>query len=96
MSSDLTKRGAVLYDLLGKEQINKNVRSSQASRPLELATVENTLKNALQSLEGKLSTSKTRLEASRTEKGNLSAKLQRKTGELDRSRQRLQALQKVR
>lgn len=96
LSSELTKRGATLYDLLTKEQINKEVRSTQASRPLELASVERTLKNAISSLENKVASSKTYLETSRTEKNNLNAKLQRKAAELDRSKQRLQALQKVR
>lgn len=96
LSSELTKRGATLYDLLTKEQINKEVRSTQASRPLELASVERTLKSAISSLENKVASSKTYLETSRTEKNNLNAKLQRKSAELDRSKQRLQALQKVR
>lgn len=96
LSSELTKRGATLYDLLTKEQINKGVRSSQASRPLELAMVERTLKNAISSLENQVVSSKTYLEKSISEKNNLNAKLQRKSAELDRSKQRLQALQKVR
>lgn len=96
LSSDLTKRGALLYDLLAKEQVNKDVRSSQASRPLELSSVERTLKSALQSLEHRVAMTKTQLEQSKTERSNLNAKLQRKTAELERSRQRLQALQKVR
>lgn len=96
LSSELTKRGATLYDLLTKEQLNKEVRSTQASRPLELASVERTLKSAISSLENKVASSKTYLETSRTEKNNLNAKLQRKSAELDRSKQRLQALQKVR
>uniref|UniRef100_A0A336MVG7 CSON007902 protein n=1 Tax=Culicoides sonorensis TaxID=179676 RepID=A0A336MVG7_CULSO len=96
LSSELTKRGATLYDLLTKEQINKEIRSTQASRPLELASVERTLKNAITSLENKVASSKSYLETTRTEKNNLNAKLQRKSAELERSKQRLQALQKVR
>lgn len=85
-----------MYDLLAKEQINKEVRQSQAGRPLELSTVERTLKNALQSMENQIEATKARLEAGKAERNNLTLKLQRKSADLDRSRQRLQALQKVR
>lgn len=85
-----------MYDLLAKEQINKEVRQSQAGRPLELSIVERTLKNALQSMENQIEATKARLEAGKAERNNLTLKLQRKSADLDRSRQRLQALQKVR
>lgn len=96
LSSELTKRGATLFDLLGKEQINKDIRSTQASRPLELNSVERSLKSAISSLETKMTSTKSYLDTSKSEKSNLNAKLQRKSAELERSKQRLQALQKVR
>lgn len=96
MSSELTTRGATLYDLLAKEQVNKDLRSTQAGRPLDLSMVERNLKSAIDALEMKVQASKAYLETSKAEKTNLNAKLQRKSAELDRSKQRLQALQKVR
>lgn len=96
LSSEITNRGASLYDLLTKELANKETRSYQANRPMELSSIEKTLKNSISGLQNKLQTAKNYLEVSRSEKNNINSKLQRKTAELERSRQRLQALQKVR
>ncbi|XP_058447551.1 clusterin-associated protein 1 [Malaya genurostris] len=96
LSSELTNRGAALYDLLRKELVNRETRTIQSNRPLELATVEKVIKSAITSLESKLQASKSTLETLNAENGNLSSKIQRKASELERSKQRLQALQKVR
>ncbi|EAT35537.1 AAEL012303-PA [Aedes aegypti] len=96
LSSELTNRGAALYDLLKKELVNSETRMVQSTRPLELATVEKVIKSAITSLDSKLVASKASLESLKAENGNLTAKIQRKSSELERSKQRLQALQKVR
>lgn len=96
LSSELTNRGATLYDLLAKELVNKDTRTMQSSRPLEIANVEKVLKQAISSAESKLESAKSVLENSKVELQTLDSKLQRKSSELDRSKQRLQALQKVR
>jgi clusterin-associated protein 1 len=96
MSSELTVRGAELFDLLAKEHVNKNVRYQQSVRPLEISQVESTLKQSIDQLDTNLSEAKQKLEAVQSDKTNLVAKLQRKTNELERSVQRLQTLQKIR
>ncbi|XP_055590903.1 clusterin-associated protein 1 [Uranotaenia lowii] len=96
LSSELTNRGAALYDLLKKELVNRETRTLQSNRPLELVHVEKVIKTAIGSLDGKLTNSKTTLASLKAENSNLSSKIQRKASELERSKQRLQALQKVR
>lgn len=96
LSSELTVRGATLYDLLGKEVVNKEVRNQQASRPMELGTVERNIKTALTSLQSQMQTKRSQLEQSKLETANLNGRLQRKRQELERNQQRLSALQKVR
>ncbi|KAH8269835.1 hypothetical protein KR026_006168, partial [Drosophila bipectinata] len=96
LATDLTQRGAALYDLLSKELLNKEARTAQAQRPLELLTVERTLKNAIQSNQLKLQSSKAQLEATRVELNALGSKLQRRKAELERTRQRLEALHRIR
>ncbi|KAG4067283.1 hypothetical protein HA402_000274 [Bradysia odoriphaga] len=96
LASELTNKGALVYDLLAKEVINKETRNLQASRPLELSNVEKYLKNSIFSLNQKLGSSKSALETSKTEKNAVSSKLERKTADLERSKQRLDALQKIR
>ncbi|XP_059617767.1 clusterin-associated protein 1 [Phlebotomus argentipes] len=96
LSTELTNRGASLYDLLGKEPLNKETREHQANRPMELSSVEHALVSSFASMQGKVQSAKSYLEQSREEVTNLNSRLQRKQQELDRSRQRLLALQKVR
>ncbi|CAD7091181.1 unnamed protein product [Hermetia illucens] len=96
LSSELTNRGAALYDLLSKEMVNKETRSIQSSRIMEISAVEKALRNAISSAQLKLQSAKTQLETSRVEKQAASSKLQRKKAELERSKQRLDALQKIR
>lgn len=96
LSSDLTQRGAGLFDLLSKELINKSVRVAQVQRPIELVRVERTLKNAIQASHLKLQSSCAQLENARVELNALNSKLLRKRAELERTKQRLEALQKIR
>ncbi|KAM7347116.1 clusterin associated protein 1 [Cochliomyia hominivorax] len=96
LSSDLTQRGATLHDLLLKEMHNKEARLAQANRPMELASVERSLKNAVGSAQVKLQSSRAQLENARVELNALNSKLQRKKAELERTKQRLEALQKIR
>lgn len=96
LSSDLTQRGATLHDLLLKEMRNKEARLTQANRPMELASVERTLKNAVASSQVKLQGNRAQLENARVELNALNSKLQRKKAELERTKQRLEALQKIR
>lgn len=96
LSSELTNIGASLYEQLAKELANKKTRNLQASRPLELATVEKNLKGAIQAMTQKVQTSRHQLETSKVERNTLQAKVDRKQAELERVRHRLEALQKIR
>lgn len=58
--------------------------------------MEKYLKNSIFSLNQKLGSSKSTLETSKTEKNAVSSKLERKSADLERSKQRLDALQKIR
>lgn len=96
LSSELTVRGATLYDLLGKEVVNKEVRNQQAGRPMELMVVERNLKTAITTLQNQIQSKRSQLEQSKVETANFNGRLQRKRQELERNQQRLSALQKVR
>lgn len=96
LSSELTVRGATLYDLLGKEVVNKEVRNQQAGRPMELGVVERNLKTAITALQNQIQSKRSQLEQSKVETANFNGRLQRKRQELERNQQRLSALQKVR
>lgn len=63
---------------------------------MELDQVEKYLKNAIITINQKLQTSKKQLDTTKSEKTALAAKLDRKLAELERVKQRLEALQKIR
>lgn len=96
LSSELTNHGAILYDLLKKETTNKATRNSHASRTIELSTIERTLKSSISVLEGNVKAAKDKLEQIKSDKKNIENKVERKVSELERSRNRLEALKKVR
>lgn len=96
LSGQLTQSGATLYDQLGKEVQNRERRNGQATRPLELAAVERSLKTSVAQMTQRMETARQQLETARGERNALQTKVDRKAGELERMRQRLGALQKIR
>lgn len=96
MSSELTQIGATLYDLLGKENENCEKRNSQAGRQMESSNVERILHNVISSANAKLASDKAMLDAALMERQAVSAKIERKKADLERLKQRLDTLQKIR
>jgi clusterin-associated protein 1 len=87
--------GVNMYDLIAKETVNKNMRNQYSNLPLELSYVEKSLQQSIGTMKSQLSTCQTSIENVNAEKSNLNLKIQRKKTELDRSRKRFQALQKI-
>lgn len=96
LSSELTHLGATLYDLLGKENQNQEKRNVQAGRQMEQSNADKILNGVVTSANLKLSGDKGQLEAALVEKQAISAKVDRKKADLERLRQRLDTLQKIR
>ncbi|EDV47662.1 clusterin-associated protein 1 isoform X1 [Drosophila erecta] len=96
LATELTQRGTTICEMLSKELLHKESRMSQAQRPLELLSVERTLKNAIQASQVRLQSSRAQLEAAKVELQALGSKLQRRRAELERTRQRLEALHRIR
>ncbi|XP_017062836.1 clusterin-associated protein 1 [Drosophila eugracilis] len=96
LAADLSQQGTEIYELLSSELLHKETRMSHAQRPLELLSVERTLKNAIQASQVRLQSGKAQLEAAKVELNALGSKLQRRRAELERTRQRLEALHRIR
>lgn len=96
MSSELTQIGATLYDLLGKENENQEKRNSQAGRQMESSNVDRILQNVISSANEKLASDKALLDSTLLERQAISAKIERKKADIDRLKQRLDTLQKIR
>lgn len=92
----MTQIGATLYDLLGKENENQEKRNLQAGRQLESSNADKILHNVISSANAKLATDKAELDAALMERQAISAKIERKKADLERLKQRLDTLQKIR
>lgn len=96
LATELTHLGATLYDLLGKENENQEKRNVQAGRQMEQSNADKILSGVFTSANLKLSGDKGKLKEVFVEKHAISAKVDRKKADLERLRQRLDTLQKIR
>ncbi|XP_061849321.1 clusterin-associated protein 1 isoform X2 [Colius striatus] len=96
LASEITSKGATLYDLLGKEVDLREARIESIARPLEINEAEKTLKIAIGCVLEQVQKTKDMLNNVALDEANLEAKIQKRKLELERSQKRLQTLQSVR
>lgn len=81
---------------MGKENENQEKRNMQAGRQMESSNVDRILQTVITSANAKLSSDKAILDSALMERQAISAKIERKKTDLERLRQRLDTLQKIR
>ncbi|CAM9923916.1 unnamed protein product [Lampetra planeri] len=96
LASDITRKGAALYDLLGREVDLRDLRTSAIARPLEMAETEKTLRAAIKGVVDEVEKTKRMLENVASDEANLDSKIEKRRAELERSHKRLQTLHTVR
>ncbi|KAI8815595.1 Clusterin-associated protein-1-domain-containing protein [Fimicolochytrium jonesii] len=96
LATEITERGAKLYDSLGKEIELKDVRATVISRPFELKAMESTVTTSLTKLKEQISATAQALDNLAADEGSLVAKIEKKKVELERAQKRLASLQSVR
>ncbi|RLV89523.1 hypothetical protein DV515_00014845 [Chloebia gouldiae] len=96
LASEITSKGAVLYDLLGKEVELREARTESIGRPLEINEAEKVMKIAINSVLEEVQKTKDMLNNVALDEANLEAKIEKRKLELERSQKRLQTLQSVR
>ncbi|KFW75265.1 Clusterin-associated protein 1, partial [Manacus vitellinus] len=96
LASEITSKGAVLYDLLGKEMELREARTESIARPLEINEAEKVMKIAIDSVLEQVRKTKDMLNNVALDESNLEAKIEKRKLELERSQKRLQTLQSVR
>ncbi|XP_012432211.4 clusterin-associated protein 1 isoform X2 [Taeniopygia guttata] len=96
LASEITSKGAVLYDLLGKEVELREARTESLGRPLEINEAEKVMKIAINSVLEEVQKTKDMLNNVALDEANLEAKIEKRKLELERSQKRLQTLQSVR
>jgi clusterin-associated protein 1 len=96
LTSQITTKGAGLYDLLGKEVEMRELRNKRISRQLEMAEVEASVRQALETVKMEIANTKELMENVSASEANLDNKIEKKQAELERNQKRLQTLKKVR
>lgn len=81
---------------MGKENESQEKRNLQAGRQLESSNADKILHNLISAANVKLATDKAELEAAQKERQAILAKIERKKADLERLKQRLDTLQKIR
>ncbi|XP_031451149.1 clusterin-associated protein 1 isoform X1 [Phasianus colchicus] len=96
LASEITSKGASLYDLLGKEVELREARTESIARPLEINEAEKMMKVAIDCVLEEVQKTKDMLSNVALDEANLEAKIEKRKLELERSQKRLQTLQSVR
>ncbi|NXX39505.1 CLUA1 protein, partial [Tricholaema leucomelas] len=96
LASEITSRGASLYDLLGKEVELREARAESIARPLEINEAEKVVKIAIDSVLEQVQKTKDMLNNVALDEASLEAKIEKRKVELERSQKRLETLQSVR
>uniref|UniRef100_A0A8D1CV68 Clusterin associated protein 1 n=1 Tax=Sus scrofa TaxID=9823 RepID=A0A8D1CV68_PIG len=96
LASEITSKGASLYDLLGKEVELRELRTEAIARPLEINEIEKVMRIAIKDILAQVQKTKDLLNNVASDEANLEAKIEKRKLELERNRKRLQTLQSVR
>lgn len=96
LASEITVKGAHLFDMLGKEVDLRELRTQVVARSLELNEVETGLHASIQAVQQEIQKTLTMLDNVASDEANLEAKIEKRKTELERNNKRLQTLQSVR
>ncbi|XP_059162071.1 clusterin-associated protein 1-like isoform X1 [Physella acuta] len=96
LASEITVKGAQLYDLLGKEVDLREQRVMVIAKALEINEVEHGMQQSIEAVRQEIQKTINMLDNVASDEANLEAKIEKKKSELDRNNKRLQTLQSVR
>ncbi|XP_028561721.1 clusterin-associated protein 1 isoform X3 [Podarcis muralis] len=96
LASEITSKGASLFDLLGKEVELREIRTEAIARPLEINETEKVMRVAIKDILEQVQKTKDMLSNVASDETSLEAKIEKRKLELERNRKRLQTLQSVR
>ncbi|XP_013789422.1 clusterin-associated protein 1 homolog isoform X2 [Limulus polyphemus] len=96
LASEITTKGASLYDLLAREVDLRDVRSTVISKQLEITELERGLRNSIREVEEEIQKTNNMIENVASDEANLEAKIEKRKIDLERNQKRLQTLKAVR
>jgi len=96
LGTQITMKGATLYDLLGREVELREKRQAVLARNLEIQEVEAGLKQSVKGVNDEIKKVTNNIENVASNENNLETKMEKKKVELERNQKRLMTLKKVR
>ncbi|KAA0187208.1 hypothetical protein HAZT_HAZT007472 [Hyalella azteca] len=96
LASNITTKGAALFDLLRREVNLREMRTNVMNRPLEVIDVERGLQEAVAACEAELRETQKAIENVATDEATVEAKCEKKKTALERNQKRLLAIKKSR
>ncbi|KAK7870570.1 hypothetical protein R5R35_009079 [Gryllus longicercus] len=96
LASQITIKGAGLYDLLGREVEMREIRMARVNRQLEITEVESALHQSMDIIRSEIRRLQEMTQNVAATEASLDNKIEKKKLELDRNQKRLQTLKKVR
>ncbi|ORZ33566.1 Clusterin-associated protein-1-domain-containing protein [Catenaria anguillulae PL171] len=96
LASDLTNRGATLYDMLATEAQSRAARSAALSKAIDLPSLRTAAQAALAAAQTEVSNLAQTVASMTTDATALAAKIEKKNAELERRNKRLKSMQGVR
>ncbi|XP_044160962.1 clusterin-associated protein 1 [Bufo gargarizans] len=96
LASEITSKGALLYDILGNEADLRDLRAAAIARPLEINETEKVLRMSIREVLEQCQKMRDFLTNASCDEVNLESKIEKRKKELERNRARRQTLQSVR
>jgi clusterin-associated protein 1 len=96
LASDITSKGAAIYDFLGKEAALRAQRNQVLQKNYELTQVESALQKKMQSMEQQIQQTQEAIGNIAGNEAQLDQKIEKKTAELQRLRKRLDTMKNIR
>lgn len=96
LASEMTSKGALIYDFLGKDRKLYTQRSHVLQKNYEIVQVEAALQKKMAYMDEKITYMQQAIDSIATTEASLDQKIEKKTGELQRLTKRLDTLKNIR
>ena len=96
LATEITQQGAKLFDMLKKEEANRDERQRVVGSDLELELVANEMRTQIATVTESVHTVERQIADIASDESNLEAKIEKKRADLERNQQRLKSLTTVR
>jgi clusterin-associated protein 1 len=96
LATEITQQGAKLFDMLKKEEMNRDERQRVVGSDLELELVASEMRTQIATVTESVHTVERQIADIASDESNLEAKIEKKRADLERNQQRLKSLTTVR